>query len=169
MWQAGFYCCRAQAWLPHSTWALTSLTRIGTCIPCTGRWIPNHWTTREVPQLCNLLGQEEGRNYGEVKETGQWRPLTGQEQMAHVPKTGTVSSCPAISIREGSVGEKKNHVPQRERPAVLKNVNPHVLIFFKNNISLFYLFGLATPRSIQDLSSPTRNQTWAPCTGGTES
>ena len=27
----------------------SSRTRDGTCVPCTGRWILNHWTTREVP------------------------------------------------------------------------------------------------------------------------
>ena len=28
---------------------LSSLTRDRTCIPCTGRWLLNHWTFREVP------------------------------------------------------------------------------------------------------------------------
>lgn len=71
-----------------------------------------------------------GRNYGEVKEMGQWRPLPGQEQMVQVPKTSTASSCPAISIRDGSrAGVKtkqnnKNHATRRERKAVLKNLNP---------------------------------------------
>ena len=120
-------------------WALTSLTRIGTCIPCTGRRIPNHWTTREVPQLCNLLGQEEGRNYGEVKETGQWRPLTGQEQMAHVPKTGTVSSCPAISIREGSVGEKKI-MYHREKDQLFSKMWIHMFWFSLKITSLYFIY-----------------------------
>ena len=30
-------------------WDLSSLTRDGTCVPCFGRQILNHWTTREVP------------------------------------------------------------------------------------------------------------------------
>lgn len=46
--------------------------------------------------------RNSGRNYGEVKEMGQWRPLPGQEQMVQVPETSTASSCPAISIREES-------------------------------------------------------------------
>ena len=29
----------------------SSQTRDRTCVPCVGRWIPNHWTTREVPIL----------------------------------------------------------------------------------------------------------------------
>ena len=41
----------SQAQLPCSMWDLSSasLTRDQTHIPCTGRWILNHWTTREVP------------------------------------------------------------------------------------------------------------------------
>ena len=38
-----------QAQLPWSMWDLSSPARNGTQVPCTGRWIPNHWTTREVP------------------------------------------------------------------------------------------------------------------------
>ena len=41
--------CSAWAYLSHSTWDLTSLTRDRTCFPCIGRQILNHWTTREVP------------------------------------------------------------------------------------------------------------------------
>ena len=32
-------------------WDLGSLTRDQTCVPCIGRQIFNHWTTREVPLL----------------------------------------------------------------------------------------------------------------------
>ena len=32
----------------HGMWDL-SWTRDGTCVPCVGRWILNHWTTRDVP------------------------------------------------------------------------------------------------------------------------
>ena len=41
--------CAAWAYLPYGTWDLRSLTRDGTCVPCIGRRILNHWTTREVP------------------------------------------------------------------------------------------------------------------------
>ena len=27
----------------------SSQTRDGTHVPCIGRWVPNHWTTREAP------------------------------------------------------------------------------------------------------------------------
>ena len=38
-------------------WDLSSLTRDWTLTPCIGRWIPNHWTTWEVPGLeKNLKG-----------------------------------------------------------------------------------------------------------------
>ena len=32
-------------------WDLSSPTRDQTCIPCIGRQILNHWTTREVPSM----------------------------------------------------------------------------------------------------------------------
>ena len=32
-------------------WNLRSLTRDQTHVPCLGKWILNHWTTREVPSL----------------------------------------------------------------------------------------------------------------------
>ena len=39
-------------------WDLNSLTRAQTCIPCIGRLILNHWTTREVPNL-NFLNEAD--------------------------------------------------------------------------------------------------------------
>ena len=36
-------------YLPSGMWGLSSLTRDRTCVPCTGKWILNHWTTRQVP------------------------------------------------------------------------------------------------------------------------
>ena len=38
----------AGAWLPCGMWDLSSQIRDGTCVPCIGRWILNHWITREV-------------------------------------------------------------------------------------------------------------------------
>ena len=40
--------CGVRASLPHSMWGLSSPTRGWTCVPCIGRQILNHWTTREV-------------------------------------------------------------------------------------------------------------------------
>ena len=37
--------------LPRAKWDLNSSTRDRTCIPCIGRLILNHWTTREVPKI----------------------------------------------------------------------------------------------------------------------
>jgi len=54
LWPAGFFCCSAQAWLPHDMWDLNSLTRDRTCVPCAGRQILNHWSTKEVPRLLNM-------------------------------------------------------------------------------------------------------------------
>ena len=34
----GLSSCRMRAPLPHSTWDLTSLTRVWTCVPCLARW-----------------------------------------------------------------------------------------------------------------------------------
>ena len=35
-------------------WDFSSLTRDRTRIPFIGRWILNHWTTREVPAISNF-------------------------------------------------------------------------------------------------------------------
>ena len=40
--------CGVWAYLPHGMWDLCSPTRDRTRIPCIGRWILCHWTTREV-------------------------------------------------------------------------------------------------------------------------
>ena len=47
----GFSNCVMQTYLPHGMWDLSSLTRDQTCIPCIGRQIPHHWTTRKVPSV----------------------------------------------------------------------------------------------------------------------
>ena len=45
----GLSSCGAQAHFPLGMWDLSSPTRDRTCVPCIGRRILNHWTTREVP------------------------------------------------------------------------------------------------------------------------
>ena len=47
--------CGVQAWLPHSMWNLSSLTRDQTRVPCIVRRILYHWTTREVPYIVFLI------------------------------------------------------------------------------------------------------------------
>ena len=54
LWRAGSLVVahrlqNTQAQLPHDMWDLSSTTRDQTRIPCIGRQILNHWTTREVP------------------------------------------------------------------------------------------------------------------------
>ena len=46
--------CSSQAWLLHSTWDLCSSIRDQTHVPCTGRQILYHCTTREAPK-CSLF------------------------------------------------------------------------------------------------------------------
>ena len=41
--------------VPHDMWDLNSLTRDRTCIPCAGRQILNHWSTKEVPRLLHYV------------------------------------------------------------------------------------------------------------------
>ena len=58
-WALGFSCstqgprclssCSAQALLLCNMWNLPSLTKDQTLVPCIGRQVCNHWTTREVP------------------------------------------------------------------------------------------------------------------------
>ena len=48
-WLSG---CAAQAWLPHICEIFWP--RDGTCVPCTGSWIPNHWTSSEASNCFSL-------------------------------------------------------------------------------------------------------------------
>ena len=41
------------------TWDLHFPIRDQICIPCIGRWIPTHWTTREALGLLALIGQPQ--------------------------------------------------------------------------------------------------------------
>ena len=41
--------CRARAYSLCNSWDLSSSTRDWTYVPCIGRWILSHWTTREIP------------------------------------------------------------------------------------------------------------------------
>ena len=43
------------AYLLHGMWDVSSPTRDGTNVPCVGRWILNHWSTRRVPVLFSVL------------------------------------------------------------------------------------------------------------------
>ena len=42
-------------------WGFSSLTRYWTHVPCVGRWILNHWTTREV-QVCIFKKRWRGKH-----------------------------------------------------------------------------------------------------------
>ena len=49
------FSCGAWALLLQGMWDLNSMTRERTHIPCIGRWILNHWTTRKVPPYHFLI------------------------------------------------------------------------------------------------------------------
>ena len=46
--------CGTRALSPHGMWNLSSSTRDQIRVPCIKRWILNHWTTREVPEIFSL-------------------------------------------------------------------------------------------------------------------
>ena len=48
--------CGIRALLPCGTWDLSSMTRQAP-VTCIAGQILNHWTTREVPQPCQILGK----------------------------------------------------------------------------------------------------------------
>ena len=50
-----FWLCCIFVYLPLSMWNLSSQTRDQTSVPCIGRQILNHWTTRGVPQLLSCF------------------------------------------------------------------------------------------------------------------
>ena len=47
--------------MPHGLCNLSSLIRDGTFAPAVAAWNPNHWTTREVPQL--VLDELHNKNH----------------------------------------------------------------------------------------------------------
>lgn len=57
-----FGTCHTWAYLPHGSREPRSASRGRAHVLCISRWIPNHWTTREVPSLLflrlGLLSQE---------------------------------------------------------------------------------------------------------------
>ena len=61
LWRAGL--------APCVMWDLSSQTRDWTCIPCNGRWILNHWTTREVPCLTLVI---EGATAMGILQNPEW-------------------------------------------------------------------------------------------------
>ena len=55
----------------------SSRIRDQTCVPCIGRWILNHWTTREAPAGGN---SDARRNFHERSFLAlHWRPLAQKE------------------------------------------------------------------------------------------
>ena len=46
-----YFFCFLSDWFINGTWDLSSLTEDWTHILCIGRWILNHWTTREGPSI----------------------------------------------------------------------------------------------------------------------
>ena len=57
-------------------WDLRSPTRDQTCIPCTGRWILNHWTAGDVPEILTLITPSQTLFPNRVPFTGAqgWEP-----------------------------------------------------------------------------------------------
>ena len=51
--------CGVWAQLPHGIWDLSSPVRDRTSIPCIGRQILNHWTTREVPGFLKEINMNQ--------------------------------------------------------------------------------------------------------------
>ena len=41
--------------VPRGSWDLSSRTRNLTRVPCIGRWILNHWPTKEAPQILTVV------------------------------------------------------------------------------------------------------------------
>ena len=62
LWCIGSVVAALKFSCPRSLWELSSPTRDQTCIPCVGRQIPNHWTTREVPEIIILYWLTNGQD-----------------------------------------------------------------------------------------------------------
>ena len=72
----GLSSCDPRAWLLHGTEGF-SQTRDWTCVLCIVRWMPNHWTTREVCQCLLRLAKAWELFGGPVTRTRRvlcWAP-----------------------------------------------------------------------------------------------
>ena len=71
MWPPELWCAALVA-PPHVG---SSQTRDGTCIPCIGRWILNHWTTREVQHwvYLNKGFTAEGNEIKAERQKEKWK------------------------------------------------------------------------------------------------
>ena len=93
-WALGFRICSTQAQLlwPLGSVALRHVesfqTRDWTCVPCIDRWIPIHWTTREVPRLFLLksdslfsrIGISQRRWKLNMRREGGWEVVDRRER-----------------------------------------------------------------------------------------
>ena len=72
--------------LSHDMWDLSSPTRDWTYVPCIGKQILNHWTTRDVPLallkirsfvflLCQGPASAESRDILRMDDIGKWRKI----------------------------------------------------------------------------------------------
>ena len=66
-----------EAYLLQGMWDLSSLTRDRTHVPCTARWILNHWTTRKVLE-CDLFLEVGSLQMYIVKRRSYWAPKSLQ-------------------------------------------------------------------------------------------
>ena len=55
-----------------------SRPRDGTCVPCIGKWILNHWTIREVPASFSKLKKKKKVYFGiKIAKTSKEKPTPG--------------------------------------------------------------------------------------------
>ena len=89
--------------LPRGMWDLSSLTRDRICILYIGRWILNHWTTREVPKIIltnKMLHEREN----------EWRIPTSNHE------SNRDGNCPPAGKNETTVQLFSRHwIPGNEK------------------------------------------------------
>ena len=90
--------CGAWTQSPGAMWDLSSRARIRTCVPRTGLWILNHWTTRKSLKIlcchnwgrqvccCHLVGRSQRCSRYTLQCTGQAPPENSPAKMPIVTR-----------------------------------------------------------------------------------
>ena len=119
--------CCMQAKLLHSMWDLSSLTRDQTRVLCIGRWILNHWTTREVPgpRVLRLLWRSCGKQAGGLggnggKESHSELVISSEAEVQFHVSSKSQPVAPNYSLAYLSL----NHLSLYSTPT------PHIVIYF---------------------------------------
>ena len=152
--------------MAQGVWDLNSLTRDRTHVPCIGKWLLNHWTTREFPASSVLVpflgcGTRPGMRCTNVNEMldkgtrGRVASMCLRQGLWLNPSCRALCPCrpPGALAQRASCGAQRRPAPTEEcelPPAVLPGERGRCSVVSDS----------ATPRTIQSLEF-SRPECWS--------